>query len=64
MSVQWYGSEAVELTYKDPAGKVANELPYPHDEPRLETAEEGRPGAPADHSVHGVAADIDHTLRP
>ena len=43
VSVQWYGSEAVELTYKDPAGKVANELLYRHDEPRLEIAEEGRP---------------------
>jgi hypothetical protein len=43
VSVQWFGSEAVELTYKDPAGKVANELLYRHDEPRLEIAEEGRP---------------------
>jgi hypothetical protein len=43
VSVQWYGSEAVELTYKDPTGKVANELLYRHDEPRLEIAEEGRP---------------------
>jgi hypothetical protein len=26
VNVQWFGSEAVELTYKTPAGKVANEL--------------------------------------
>ena len=26
VSVQWFGSEALELTYKTPAGKVANEL--------------------------------------
>ena len=43
VNVQWYGSEAVELTYKDPAGKVANELLYRHDELRLELVEQGRP---------------------
>ena len=43
VAVQWYGSEALELTYKDPTGKVANELLYRHDEPRLEIVEQGRP---------------------
>ena len=43
VSVQWFGSEALELTYKDPAGKVANELLYRHDEARLQIAEAGRP---------------------
>src|SRR5205807_3223628 len=43
VSVQWFGSEALELTYKDPAGKVANELLYRHDEPRIEVVEIGRP---------------------
>ncbi len=43
VSVRWFGSEALELTYKDAAGKVANELLYRHDEPRLEVVEEGRP---------------------
>ena len=43
VNVQWFGSEAIELTYKDAAGKVANELLYRHDEPRLEVVEEGRP---------------------
>jgi hypothetical protein len=37
VSVQWFGDEALELTYKDPAGKVANELLYRHDEPRIES---------------------------
>ena len=36
VSVQWFGSEALELTYKVPSGKVANELLYRHDEPRIE----------------------------
>jgi hypothetical protein len=40
VSVQWFGSEAVELTYKTALGKVANELLYRHDEPRLEIVEQ------------------------
>src|SRR5688572_20386104 len=43
VSVQWYGSEALELTYKTPDGKVANELLYRHDEHRIEVVEQGRP---------------------
>jgi len=43
VNVQWFGSEALELTYKTPAGKVANELIYRHDDPRLEIVEQGRP---------------------
>src|SRR5919108_212293 len=43
VSVQWFGSEALELTYKDPAGRLANQLLYRHDEPRLEIVEIGRP---------------------
>ncbi len=43
VSVQWYGSEALELTYKTPAGKVANELLYRNDEKRLDLVEQGRP---------------------
>ena len=43
VSVQWFGSEALELTYKTAAGKVANELLYRHDEPRIDLVEQGRP---------------------
>src|SRR5436309_8140796 len=43
VNTQWYGSTAVELTYKTPDGKVANELLYRHDEPRIEVVERGRP---------------------
>ena len=43
VSVQWFGSEALELTYKTPTRTVANELVYRHDEPRLEIVEVGRP---------------------
>lgn len=43
VSVQWFGSEALELTYKGATGRVANELLYRHDEPRIEVVERGRP---------------------
>ena len=43
VSVQWYGSEALELTYKSPTGKVANQLLYRDDEQRLQIVEHGRP---------------------
>ena len=43
VNVQWFGSEALELTYKTSTGKVANELLYRDDEQRLEIAEAGRP---------------------
>ncbi|MEW6187382.1 MAG: helicase-related protein [Thermodesulfobacteriota bacterium] len=43
INVQWFGSEALELTYKDPSGRVDNVLLYRHDEPDLEVVEIGRP---------------------
>jgi superfamily II DNA or RNA helicase len=43
VSVQWFGTEALELTYKTPGGRVANELLYRDDEARLDLVEQGRP---------------------
>lgn len=43
VSVQWFGTNALELTYKTATGKVANELLYRDDEARLEIVEQGRP---------------------
>lgn len=43
VNVQWFGSEALELTYKTAEGRVANQLLYRDDEARLELVEEGRP---------------------
>lgn len=43
VGVQWYGSDAIELTYKDAAGKVASELLYREREADLEIVEDGRP---------------------
>ncbi|MBM4419346.1 MAG: DEAD/DEAH box helicase, partial [Chloroflexi bacterium] len=42
-NVKWFGSNAIELTYKTPAGKLGNELLYRHDEARIEIVEQGRP---------------------
>lgn len=41
VSVQWFGTDAIELTYKDPSGKVANELLYRADEARLTVVAQG-----------------------
>ncbi|WP_407121466.1 hypothetical protein [Bradyrhizobium sp. STM 3561] len=43
VNVQWFGSDAVELTYKDASGKVGNELLYRDREADLEIVGEGRP---------------------
>jgi SNF2 family DNA or RNA helicase len=43
VNVKWFGTTAVELTYKMPTGKVANEILYRHDETRIEVVEQGRP---------------------
>ena len=43
VDVQWFGSEALELTYKTASGTVANELLFRQDEARLEIVDRGRP---------------------
>jgi hypothetical protein len=43
IDVKWYGSAAVELTYKDPSGKPSVVLLYRDREPTLEIGETGRP---------------------
>jgi superfamily II DNA or RNA helicase len=43
IDVRWYGSAAIELTYKDPAGKPDVTLLYRDREPGLEIGEVGRP---------------------
>ncbi|MFN3630398.1 MAG: DEAD/DEAH box helicase, partial [Casimicrobiaceae bacterium] len=43
VQVQWCGSDAVELTYKTPEGKLAHQLLYRDSEPLLEIVEHGRP---------------------
>lgn len=43
VSTQWHGSDALTLVYRDSGGRVADEILYRHDEPRLEVVEAGRP---------------------
>jgi hypothetical protein len=43
VDVNWIGTVAVELTYKDPSGKLGSELIYRDREVSLEIAESGRP---------------------
>ena len=43
VSIRMFGSEALELTFKDAEGKLANQLLYRNDEPRLEVVQSGRP---------------------
>ena len=43
VSVQWFGSTALELTYKTADGRVANQLLYRDHEPALDVVEQGRP---------------------
>ena len=43
VSVEWHGSDALTLVYRGPNGRVADEILYRHDEPRLEIVEAGRP---------------------
>ena len=43
VDVSWYGSGAVELTYKDAAGRLGNELLFRDRESTIAIAEAGRP---------------------
>ena len=43
VTTTWYGTEALELTYKGAEGRVDHQLLYRSDEERIEIAEQGRP---------------------
>ncbi len=43
VNVQWFGSDAIELTFKDASGRPDSVLLYRDDEERLEVVEKGRP---------------------
>jgi hypothetical protein len=38
VSVKWFGTDTVELTYKEPGGRVGYTILFHSDEPRLEVA--------------------------
>ena len=43
VNVEWHGSDALTLVYRDPGGRVGQEILYRHDEPRLSVVAIGRP---------------------
>ena len=43
VQVEWYGNQAVNVTFRDAAGAVKQRLVYRTDEPTLEVATAGRP---------------------
>jgi len=43
VNIQWFGPDAVEITYKTAKGQVASEILYRNDETRLNIIERGRP---------------------
>jgi len=45
ISIRWFGSDVLELTYKEQNGEVGQVLLYRDDEPRLDVVEPGRPWA-------------------
>jgi hypothetical protein len=58
VSVQWFGSEALELTYKTSTGGVANKLFFRLYEPRLDLVKQGRPwGFDGDGSLFRLVSD-------
>ena len=42
VNVQWFGSDAIELTFKDASGRPDRVLLFRDDEERFEVVEEGR----------------------
>ena len=43
ISAEWFGDQAVKLTFEDASGRVAQQLVYRSDEPRLAIVQVGRP---------------------
>lgn len=63
VGTQWFGSNAVELTYKDPDGKVGNTLLYRSNESEMSIVEEGRPwGFDADGELFRLVSEA-HRIR-
>ena len=43
VNVEWFGDQAVKVTFEDSAGAVGNRLVYRNEEPSMEIVEAGRP---------------------
>lgn len=63
VQVNWYGSDVLQLVYRQPNGAVAERLLYRDDEPELEVATLGRPWSfDADGSAFRLVAEA-HRIR-
>ena len=63
LSVQWHGSEALTLVYRQPGGGVADEILYRQDEARFERVETGRAWSfDGDGALFRLAAEA-HRIR-
>jgi superfamily II DNA or RNA helicase len=63
VSAQWHGSDALTLIYRTPEGRVAEEILYRHDEPRLALVAHGRPWSfDGDGATYRLVAEA-HRIR-
>ncbi len=63
VSVAWHGSDALTLVYRGPNGRVADEILYRHDEPRIEIVQAGRPWSfDGDGALYRLVAEA-HRIR-
>ncbi len=63
VNVTWHGSDALTLIYRGPDGRVADEILYRHDEPRLEIVAAGRPWSfDGDGALYRLVAEA-HRIR-
>ncbi len=63
VDVKWFGSNVVELTYKDGSGRLGNELIYRDREPTLEIATVGRPWSFDGDGAHFRLVSEAHRIR-
>jgi superfamily II DNA or RNA helicase len=57
-SVRWFGPDAIDIIYQDDAGRVANQVLYRADEPRVALLDRGRPWSfDSDGALFRLAAE-------
>jgi SNF2 family DNA or RNA helicase len=63
VKVEWHGSDALTVVYRSPEGKIAEEILFRHDEPRLEIVQAGQPWSfDGDGSQYRLTAEA-HRIR-
>lgn len=63
VDIKWFGSDVIELTYKDTSGRPGNELLYRDREATLETVTQDRPWSfNADSSLLRLVSEA-HRIR-